>query len=124
MPVANAPAEACYIRRSMHAINDEEVISAGARFYKGNYSGGRTHSCSLLPNILTLENTQDSCSRTFRSSSWVLTHFTENTTRELASAETALISSQIPSKLPGENGEKGGAETDEHVRPQARGLMF
>src|SRR5204863_2191008 len=93
MPVANAPAEAWYIRRSMHAINDEEVISAGARFYKGNHSGGRTHSRSLLPTILTLENTADSRSRTFRSSSWVLTHFTENTTRELPSAETALISS-------------------------------
>src|SRR5207247_6655657 len=37
---------------------------------------------------------------------------------------TSVISSQIPSKLPGENGEKRGAETDEHVRPQARGLMF
>src|SRR5207245_1087718 len=97
MPVANAPAEACHIGRSMHAINDEEVISAGARFYEGNYSEGKSHSCSVLPNILTLEKTPDSCSRTFSSSSWVLTHFTENTTRELPSAETALISSMSSS---------------------------
>src|SRR5437588_4497816 len=29
MPVANASAEACYIRRIMHAINDYVVISSG-----------------------------------------------------------------------------------------------
>src|SRR5207245_11134204 len=87
----------CCSPRRMHASNDEDVIYAGARFYKGNYSVGRSHSRSVLPNILTLEKTPDSCSRTFSSSSWVLTHFTENTTRELPSAETALISSMSSS---------------------------
>jgi len=59
-----------------------KVISAGARFYKGNDSGGRSHSCSGLPNILTLEKTPDSCSR--HSGSFLgspLTHFTEKVRR-------------------------------------------
>jgi len=37
---------------------------------------------------------------------------------------TSVISSQIPSKLPGEDGEKRGTEADKHVRPQASGLML
>jgi hypothetical protein len=69
VPVANAVGEAHYVCRSVHTIDDEEIVPAGISFHKRNVGRGWAHSASLLPNNLTLEKTPDSCSATFNSSS-------------------------------------------------------
>src|SRR5882672_7635512 len=44
MPVANAAAEISQVCRSMHAVNDQEIIATGMCFHKRNNGRRRSHA--------------------------------------------------------------------------------
>src|SRR5262249_22552856 len=98
MAVANMLAETCNISGQVHAIDNEEVITAGACLNKRN-SRRRTHSCSVAPRDLTVVKAADLCSCASNASSSRCTHLTENATRALPFADTALTSSIASSSL-------------------------